>query len=154
MAAHNIDLSDGKFTISVSDLMKLIGVVAAIGVSYAMASSRLSMIERGIADGTSAVARLDRRVDTLEGLQRAYERTTNDSFHDYDLRLQSLEESEFGRANVPVSSRRAARAADVPPTSTTSYDSTVRALPVPKRVDGGTTVPPVNKDPPVTVPKP
>lgn len=123
-ASKNIDLSDGKFTISTADLLKLIAVVAAIGMSYAMASSRLSMIERGISDGQEAIARVDRRIDTIESTMTNHINTNADVFHAYDLRLQSLEERVFGRANPPSSPSRADTRSTLRTGGTPSADTT------------------------------
>lgn len=99
-STKQFDLSEGKFAISLSDLIKLIGAVLAIGVAYAMASSRLSLIEKGIRDGQETSVRIERRVDSLEQHAAYAEAVTNDSFHEYDLRLQSLEESLFGESRA------------------------------------------------------
>ena len=106
MPQQKIDLSNGKFVISASDLIKLMCVVVAIGTSYAMASSRLTMIENGLADGRDSVAKLSARVAVLEQHAADRDAISTDVFHEYDLRIQSLEEKVFGHSVPPSVPRR------------------------------------------------
>lgn len=115
--------SDSKFAISMSDLFKLLGVVVAIGMSYAMASSRLSLIEKGIRDGQDSVVRLESRVQDLEGHFSDHESQANDAFHEYDLRLQSIEERMFGQSRSSgVSRGRPSYPEQAPPVNTPPHN--------------------------------
>lgn len=98
MVTRQYDISEGKFAISMSDLLKLLGIVAAVGMSYAMASSRLSLIEKGIRDGQESVIRLESRIKALEDYTIEHDAISNDQFHAYDLRIQSIEERLFGES--------------------------------------------------------
>lgn len=101
MANKQIDVSDSKFAISLPDLLKLLGVVAAIGMSYAMASSRLSLIEKGIRDGQESVIRLEARLSKVEADLLQHAQQSDENHHQQDLRMQSLEERLFGESRSP-----------------------------------------------------
>lgn len=96
-----MDLSDGKVMITLPDMLKLLGVVAAIGISYAMASSRLSLIEQGIRDGQQAVITLGQSVKSLEENLAIHKDAETAARHNLELRLQSLEDRVYGDSRRP-----------------------------------------------------
>ena len=104
MLEQHVNLTDGKFTISMSDLIKMMSVVLAIGMSYAMASSRISLIENSIRDGQVATVELRQRVAALEQYKNAHELDSQQRIHMTDLRLQSIEERIFGASRSRTTS--------------------------------------------------
>lgn len=110
---NQLDLTNGKFIISVPDLIKLISVVAAIGMSYAIASSRLTQLEKSIVDAKEARTVIAQRIETLEQSIALHTDDANDINHDFDLRLQSIEEAVFG-ASKPSSTARRVRQSSTP----------------------------------------
>lgn len=89
---------DRKVAISLSTLWKLVGVVLAVGIAYATATTRIEAIENGITKSQETLAALTRRVDRLETTMGVSEAHWNERFHSYDLRMQSIEERIFGQS--------------------------------------------------------
>lgn len=92
MVSKQLDLSNGKLSITMPDMLKLLGVVAAIGVSYAMASFRLNLIEQGIRDGQQSILKLELALKDTQADVAALKDIETQNNHALELRVQSLED--------------------------------------------------------------
>lgn len=80
-----------RFSFSAHELFKLLTVVAALGFAYAIASSRIAILERSIQDGQHTITKIETGLAGVERKTNEIRMDQRELQHKIELRLKDVE---------------------------------------------------------------